>query len=161
MLTAINIMLPENKIDFYFNNYLKRIIFWADTLLEDDYTILDAIMDDFWISQNLKYSSDEVYMILAISQLFNLHKKPFSLRFFLDYVKKKHDILVEQYGSCKWIKDENELSTIWNKLASEGINFSYSINTVRLGVIPLNFVIQTTSKYRSSDIAVLTRSQWK
>ena len=93
MLTAINIMLPENKIDFYFNNYLKRIIFWADTLLEDDYTILDAIMDDFWISQNLKYSSDEVYMILAISQLFNLHKIPFSLRFFLDYVKKKHDIL--------------------------------------------------------------------
>ena len=68
---------------------------------------------------------------------------------------------VEQYGSCKWIKDENELSTIWNKLASQGINFSYSINTVKTWSNTSKFCNSTTSKYRSSDIAVLTRSQWK
>ncbi len=28
MLKAINLLLPDEKVDFYFNNYLKRIIFW-------------------------------------------------------------------------------------------------------------------------------------
>ena len=44
MLTAIKKMLPDNQVDFYFNNYLKRLIFWSEALLEDDYNILDAIM---------------------------------------------------------------------------------------------------------------------
>ena len=67
MLKAIDKMLPEDGVDYYFNNYLKRFIFWEELLLEDDYNLLDAIMDDFWLSQNWKYSSDEISMILAIS----------------------------------------------------------------------------------------------
>ncbi len=142
MLKAINLLLPDEKVDFYFNNYLKRIIFWKDTLLEDDYNLLDAIIDDFWISQNWKYSSDEIFMIFALSQLFSSQKKPFSLQFFVGYIKENRDFLLKKYGSCVWINDETQLSNIWNKFTSQGINFSYSVNTRKLGLVPINFIIQ-------------------
>ncbi|MHA1109459.1 MAG: hypothetical protein ACTSRE_00030 [Promethearchaeota archaeon] len=152
MLNAINIMLPDEKVDFYFNNYLKRLIFWNETLLEDDYNILDAIIDDFWISNNWRYSTDEVKMILTISQLFNSHQKPFSLSFFRDYVEKNQEVLLGKFGSCKWIFDEKELSTLWKKFTNQGINFSYSINSEKLGLVPVNFVIQLHPK---TDLQIL------
>jgi len=142
MLNAIHIMLPDERVDFYFNNYLKRFIFWNDTLLEDDYNIVDAIIDDFWIPNNWKYSSDEVSMIQTISQLFSSHQKPYPLNFFQDYVDKNQEILLGKFGSCKWILDEEELSNLWDKFTNQGINFSYSINSEKLGLVPINFVIQ-------------------
>ncbi len=110
--------------------------------MEDDYNLLDAIIDDFLISQNWKYSSDEIFMIFALSQLFSSQKKPFSLQFFFGYIKENRDFLLKKYGSCVWINDETQLSNIWNKFTSQGINFSYSVNTRKLGLVPINFIIQ-------------------
>lgn len=142
MLDAMDMMLPSQNVDFYFNNYLKQIIYWKDSLLKDDYPMMDKIMDNFWKSQNWNYTTEEYYMILELADLFDSTQKPFSFDFFQKYVGSNRESLLRRYGNYNWITNDAQRKMYWNKLLAQGVNFVYKINTWVLGLYPVHYAIQ-------------------
>lgn len=146
MLNAMEILLPENNFDFYFDNYLKLLNQWRESILDDDYVFLDALMDDFWISKNWMFSQEELNMLVCISELFDSVKIPFSLSSFQKHLQNNQELLLKKFESHRWITESQHTTSLWNKFANQGINFSYVVNTNKLGLRPCYFIIQVHPK---------------
>ncbi len=140
MLRAMSKLLPDDRVDYYFNNYLKIMIQWKDSILEDNYVFIDSIVDDFWITENWHKPPEDLSMLLELSFLFDKLKFPFSKEYFQTYIQQNPQKLKTR--NAKWITDDNYLNQMWDRLASKGVNFLYYVNYCQFGLQHLYFIIQ-------------------
>ncbi|MBN2155923.1 MAG: hypothetical protein JW776_07765 [Candidatus Lokiarchaeota archaeon] len=146
MLNAIPLLLPDENVDFYYNNYIKRLNQTSNFIVHDDYVFLDNLIDDFWITNNWKYTLEELSLLIVMSQFFDKNKLPYSIQEFETYLQKIPSISIPGLKNNPWQTNFTHLKQLWKKFANQGVSFIYAAHIDTLGLNYVFYLIQVPPK---------------
>ncbi len=125
MALGVNLFFPENEVEHYFRLYLRKFANLQEFFTEGDVTVLDAVIDDIWISRNYDVPLGPEYTLLVstIDEII-LHDLTIITKDIVwEYLQKNQASLTKGWNSSPdWLTDKNSFDLAWKKLIKKGVS---------------------------------------